>query len=225
MRDISKPDQARAWCFGVSRLFPGWGVLALLGGMLLSWPALASVIFTEEGTPPPGIFYLGFAGLTPAPVCMTNDPACPAPGSWTLEGLPQLAPPGSTSFTTSSGALAVDLGAALSGSFLVSVSPSFPIGSGTSELRVEIADTYAVRFTGSQGSLTFDAAPGTHYYMDVTGLVRPGVDYQLSISAAVPEPATFVLLLMGTLVVAARARRLHVPLSTPFCRRTVPRPS
>lgn len=138
--------------------------------------------------------------------CYEEGP-CIAP--WTSLDMPLLTKNQIAPIATNSTDFNYYLGNSLYGAYRVSLYPAHIVASLPSydELRVNLATSETVIGTTTNGDLTFSASSGIDYYLLLSGLVRGGETYSLSVSA-VPEPEQYLLLIAGLGVLALRVSKV-----------------
>ncbi len=152
-------------------------------------------------SPPPVSLLLSEPGMS---FCHEGGP-CTAP--WTSLDMPLLTTNQIVPISTNSTDFNYYLGNSLSGTYKVSLYPSHLVASLPTydELRANLASATVIGTT-SNGNLTFSTSSGIPYYLLLSGLVRGGETYSLSVSA-VPETEQYLLLIAGLGVLALRVSK------------------
>lgn len=164
-------------------------VTLALNATALHGVASASIIITQQPTPQVSLILLG----PPLFFCVVGFP-CEAP--WTSQNLPILPVDVPLSISTNSTDFNFALGSNLSGLYKASLSPTYLTASFSDELFANIASSQAILGTTANGEFTFAATNGEPLYLLLSGEVRGGETYTLSVTA-VPEPSQYLLLIIG----------------------------
>jgi hypothetical protein len=129
------------------------------------------------------------------PFCYEGGP-CIVP--WTSLDMPLLAENIIAPISTNSTDFNFYLGNSFFGTYKISLYPAHIVASlpAYDELRANLATSETVIGTTSNGEFTFSASSGMQYYLLLSGLVRGGETYSLSVSA-VPEPEQYLLMIFG----------------------------
>lgn len=173
----------------------------VLNATTLHGAASASIIVTVDPTPPVPLSLYLFA--PPFFVCVVGFP-CEAP--WTSQNLPILPVDIPFSISTNSTDFNFALGSNLSGLYKASLSPAYLTGSFSEALFANIASSQAVLGTTANGEFTFAATNGEPLYLLLSGQVRGGDTYTLSVTP-VPEPGQYLLLIVGLGMLAFQISR------------------
>lgn len=180
----------------------------LLKNILITWAlsaaalqgaANASIIITQQPIPQVGLNL----NAPPPFACLVGFP-CEAP--WASQNFPLL-PVGITlPISTSSIDFDFALGSNLTGLYKASLSPTNLAASLSEKLFANIASTQGILGITANGEFTFEATNGEPLYLFLSGLVRGGETYTLSVTA-VPEPRQYQLLIIGLAILAFHLSR------------------